>query len=290
VRAERPRSDDLWLKGFGLAPCCALIALRQQIPMKMLTYVQQGFVFLAAAVGAAVGTMAAKKKSTKGTVAIKKRKKAAVLNKVKKAAAKAKKAMKKARAKSAASIFDEDYLGMRLAELQGSADEHATRVDYLEKLLAELQKRAGDLEKLLAEVQKEADEQRTCTASSSGAKAASDDAGKGTGKGGKGNVDGKGKGNFCPYGKGKGKDGEGKGKKGAEGDGKWVEDQQEQLERARMWRTLERHDLLILLQLRVNDVRSKLIGSGIRLDEAIENLDSLQWELQHNPGLDRRQQ
>jgi len=275
VRAERPRSDDLWLKGFGLAPCCALIALRQQIPMKMLTYVQQGFVFLAAAVGAAVGTMAAKKKSTKGTVAIKKRKKAAVLNKVKKAAAKAKKAMKKARAKSAASIFDEDYLGI---------------VDYLEKLLAELQKRAGDLEKLLAEVQKEADEQRTCTASSSGAKAASDDAGKGTGKGGKGNVDGKGKGNFCPYGKGKGKDGEGKGKKGAEGDGKWVEDQQEQLERARMWRTLERHDLLILLQLRVNDVRSKLIGSGIRLDEAIENLDSLQWELQHNPGLDRRQQ
>jgi len=69
-----------------------------------------------------------------------------------------------------------------------------------------------------------------------------------------------------------------------------VEDQQEQLERARMWRTLERHDLLILLQLRVNDVRSKLIGSGIHLDEAIENLDSLQWELQYNPVLDRRQQ
>jgi len=89
--------------------------------------------------------MAAKTKAM-NDVATKKPKKAAVLNKVNKAAAKAsakaKEAMKKAKAKIEASIFTEDYLGQRLMELERSADEQAKRIDYLEELLAELQKQA----------------------------------------------------------------------------------------------------------------------------------------------------
>jgi len=124
---------------------------------------------------------------------------------------------------------------------------------------------------------------------------ASDD--KGKGKEGQANDKGKGKEARASDDKGRGKeDKEGKGKvdKGVVWEGQEEQDErarlcrEEHLERARMWRTMERGDLLFRLHLRVNDIRAALIGYNARIDAAIEGLDSLQYELQCHPELGDR--